>query len=222
METQPRGSLESSLRLARGAFAYLLVPAAIGWGATRIDLPLALAVQAYEDGRAPLFADRPYVNAAAHPDLHGFRVVRLPRHLRFHVELSVSDQASIVRLLCDRNDNRALSDWERLTQVEVDVPGRSCSLRSAVAKRVEPGVHRLPAGGPICSSPLLVATEGRIEARTIRSLNKFVVSRERDWTAFIRYNKRKLLASAGAYLAYCWLLRRLLPRRPQQRAPTSA
>ena len=222
MEAQPRRSLDSSLRWARGAFAFLLVPVTVGWGVTRIDLPLALAVEAYEDGRAPLFSDRPYVNAAAHPGLQGFQVVRLPRHLRSQVELSVSDQASIVRLLCDRNDNRALSDWEPLTQVEVDVPGRSCSLRSAVAKRVGPGVHRLPAGGPICSSPVLVATEGRIEARSIRSLNKFVVSGKRDWMAFIRDNKWKLLAAAGAYLAYCSLLRRLLVRRPWRSAPPGA
>jgi len=197
----------------RKVLVFALLPAALGWGATRLELRQTLGVEDYSDGRTPLFSDRPYLNAASHQDLRGFRVVRLPRHLRFEVELSLSESASIVRLLCDRNDNRAFAEWEPLTQAEVDVGGRSCSLRRAVTQRLEPGEHRLPAGGPICSSPLLVATQGRLEARTRSSLNKFVVGDRRGWLAAIGSNKWKVLAAAGAYLAYCWLLRRLL-RRP--------
>lgn len=204
----------------------LLLPAAIGWGLTQINLPLILSVESYEDGRTPLFSDRPYANAAAHAGLHGFRVVRLPRHLRYDVELSLSGQASLVRLLCDRNDNRALSDWEPLGQFAVEVPGRSCTLTSAVAKRVGAGLHRLPAGGPICSSPLLVATEGRIEARSVRSSNKFVLNEKGSVGAFLADNGRKLLALAGAYLAYCWtycwLFRRLERKRPRPRPLANA
>jgi hypothetical protein len=194
----------------RALVVLLLVPGALVWTGTRIDLPRALVAEPYEDGRSPLFSDRPYVNAAAGAGLRGFRVVRLPRHLRFDVELVVSERARIVRLLCDRNDNRAFSGWERLAWARVGVPGRSCSLTSAVAKLVEPGEHHLAAGGPICSSPMLVATEGRIEARTISSLNKFVGSEDGNWAKALAANKWKLLAATVFYLAYCWFVRRLL------------
>jgi hypothetical protein len=79
-------------------------------------------------------------------------------------------------------------------------------------KDVAAGTHRMPAGGPVCSSPLLVASEGRIEARTIRALNKLVRD-GRGWRSFLGANKWKLLAATAAYLVYgvvfAWLWRRL-------------
>jgi len=192
--------------------AFVILPVAAGWGITRIDLPLPLAVKAYEDGRGKLFSDRPYVNAAADPGLTGFKVVPIPRHLRFDIELSVSEPARIVRLLCDRNDNGAFADWEPLRGFAFDVPGRSCTLRNAVVKSFAAGSYRLPPAGPVCSSPLLIASAGRIEARTIRALNKLVSYEGEGWRAFLAVNARKLLAGTGAYVGYClvlgWLMRR--------------
>jgi len=156
----------------------------------------------------PLFLDRPYVDTERNPGLEGLRVVRLPRHLRFDVELRVSEPAALVRFLSDENDNRAFANWERADDLRVNVPGRGCALTRAVRRRMAPGFAQLPAGGPCSASPLLVSTEGDVSARTVHSWNKLVRPTRGGWSEFVVGNARKLAGLALAYLVYCWLLGR--------------
>ncbi len=192
----------------RGLFGFVGLPALALWAALSVDLPQPLTAEAYTDGSTPLFLDRPYVNRERNGSLATYRVVPLPRHLRFDVELRVSEPAQLVRFLSDENDNRVFGDWQPAESLRVNVPGRSCVLTRAVTRQIGPGSVRLPAGGPVSSAPLLIATQGEVAARTLRPWNKLLTAREGGWLGFLAGNRNKLGALALAYAAYAVALRR--------------
>ncbi|MGH7288212.1 MAG: hypothetical protein ACREI8_09380 [Myxococcota bacterium] len=196
------------MRAVRGLFGFVALPALALWAVLSVDLPQPLAAEAYTDGVTSLFLDRPYVNTERNAGLAGHRVVRLPRHLRFDVELRVSEPAQLVRFLSDENDNRVFGDWQPADSLRVTVPGRSCVLTRAVTRQIGPGSVRLPAGGPVSSAPLLIATQGEVAARTLRSWNKLLPAREGGWLGFLAGNRNKLIALAVAYGLYAAALRR--------------
>jgi len=196
--------------VTRDLVGFVLVPAALIWAGTRLDLPLPLEAVPYQDGVTPLFLDRPYVDTQVDAGLADHRVVRIPRHLRFEIELELSEPAELVRLLTDENDNGVFADYSPAAGLQVNVPGQSCVLTRAVTRRVGPGSLRLPPGGPVTASPLLVATAGDVSARTLRSTNKLLPAREGGWIGFLAGNRNKLVALALGWLAYAWTLRRLL------------
>jgi len=196
--------------VTRDLLGYVVVPTALIWAVTSLDLPLPLAAEPYAEGTTPLFLDRGYVDTQRDSGLAGYRVIRIPRHLRFEIELTLSQPATLVRLLTDRNDNRVFADWEPAPGVRVNVPGRSCSLTRAVERRVGPGSLRLPPGGPVTASPLLIATAGEFSARTLRSINKLLPGRKGGWTGILSSNRRKLAALAAGWVAWAVLLRLFL------------
>jgi hypothetical protein len=194
---------------ARDLLWFVLLPVALVTGLHALDFPLALPVEPYEDGVTPVYLDRPYVNAAPDPGLAGQRIVRLPRHLRFEVEIGLSAPTRALRLLSDENDNAAFADWEGV-DLRLHVDGRSCVLTRAVAKRLAAGIHRLPPGGPVAAAPLLVAGEGEVRARTTRAWNKLTPGA--GPLDFVMRNKRKLGLLGLAWAAWCGLLLRLRRR----------
>jgi hypothetical protein len=189
-------------------FWLLIVPIAIVGVAISLDFEQALPVDPYQDGVTPLYLDRPYANAVSNPALAAQRVVPVPRHLRFEVELELSAPAQVTRLLSDENDNAAFAAWERDDALRVAVPGRSCTLTRAVVRSFGPGTVRLPPGGPVAAAPILVASEGEIVARTTSSWNKLTPAPDGAPLGFVMRNKRKLLGLAVAYGSYLWLLLR--------------
>lgn len=195
---------------ARDLLWFVLLPVALASGLLSLDFPLALPVEPYADGVTPVYRDRPYANSAPDPALAGQRIVRLPRHLRFEVELELAEPLRVLRLLSDENDNAPFADWEPL-DARVYVDGRSCVLTRAVAKRLGPGVQRLPPGGPVAAAPLLVAGEGEIRARTTSAWNKLTPGA--GPLDFALRNKKKLAGLALAYAGWCFGLWRLR-RRP--------
>jgi hypothetical protein len=194
----------------RDLVGFVAVPAALAWIATRLDLPLRLEAEPYEEGETSLFLDRRYVDTRIDTGLARHRVIRIPRHLRFEIQLELSEPAELVRLLTDRNDNRVFADWEPADDVQVHVPGRSCVLNRAVRRRVAAGSVRLPPGGPVTASPLLVATAGEVSARTLRSINKLLRGKATGWRGFLASNRNKLIALALAWLVYASALYGLL------------
>ena len=187
---------------------FVIVPAVLVGAAVSIDLPMELPVAPYQDGVTALYLDRPYANAASNPALAGQRVVPLPRHLRFEVELELSAPAQVTRLLSDENENSAFADWEPADALRIAVPGRSCTLTRAVTRSFGPGTARLPAGGPAAATPILIASAGAIVARTTSSWNKLTPAPDGDPVGFVMRNKRKLAGIALAYGAYAFSLRR--------------
>jgi hypothetical protein len=188
---------------ARDLLWFVLLPVALVTGLLSVDFPLALPVEPYADGVTPVYLDRAYVNSAPAPALAGQRIVRLPRHLRFEVELELAGPAQVMRLLSDEHDAGPFAGWEAL-DARPNVEGRSCVLTRAVAKRLAAGVHRLPPGGPVAAAPLLVAGAGEVRARTTSAWNKLTPgSGPLD---FAMRNKRKLAGLALAYAGWCWLL----------------
>jgi hypothetical protein len=181
---------------------FVVAPAALAWIATRLDLPLPLEAEPYQAGVTSLFSDRRYVDTQIDSGLARHRVVRLPRHLRFEIELELSESAELVRLLADENDNRVFADWEPADGIQVHVPGRSCALTRAVRRRVAAGSFRLPPGGPVCASPLLVLTAGTVSAKSVRALNKLMRGKARGWLGFLASNRNKLVALALGWLVY--------------------
>jgi hypothetical protein len=194
---------------ARDLLWFVLLPVALVTGLHALDFPLALPVEPYADGETPVYLDRPYLNAAPAPALAGQRIVRLPRHLRFEVELELPAPARVMRLLSEENDNAPFAGWEPL-DARIRVDGRSCVLTRAVAKRLAAGVHRLPPGGPVAAAPLLVAGEGEIRARTTSAWNKLTPGA--GPLDFAMRNKRKLGLLVLAYAGWCWGLWRLRRR----------
>src|SRR5262245_63030233 len=93
-------------------FLLLFVPVALLGAVASLDIPMTLPVEPYQDGVTALYVDRPYANTVSNPELAGQRVVRVPRHLRFDVELELSAPARVVRLLCERNEKATFADWE--------------------------------------------------------------------------------------------------------------
>jgi hypothetical protein len=192
-----------------GDFFWLVIaPAVLVGAAISLDLPLALPVVPYQDGVTALYLDRPYANTVSNPALTGQRVVRVPRHLRFDVELELSAPAQVTRLLSDENENSAFADWERTDALRVAVPGRSCALTRAVVRSFGPGTARVAAGGPLAAAPILVASEGAIVARSTASWNKLTPAPDRDPVDFVMRNKRKLAGLVLGYAVYAFSLRR--------------
>ena len=191
---------------ARGLLWFVLLPVALVAAVHSLDFPLALPVEPYADGVTPVYLDRPYVNATPDPALAGLRIVRLPRHLRFEVELELAAPGRALRLLGDENDAAPFAGWERV-DARVHVEGRSCVLTRAVAKPLAPGVHRLPPGGPVAAEPLLVAAEGEIRARTTRGWNKLTPGA--GPLDFVARNETKLGLLALAWAGWCGTLWRL-------------
>ncbi len=187
---------------------FVIAPVLSVGAALSLDIPSELRVEPYQDGVTALYADRPYANTASNPELTGQRVIPVPRHLRFDVELDLGSSAQVLRLLSDENDNSVFADWERADALRIAVPGRSCALTRAVARSFGPGTARLPAGGPLAAAPILVASEGEIVARTTSSWNKLVPSASGDPLAFVMKNQRKLGGLTLAYTAYVVVLRR--------------
>ena len=185
---------------------FLIVPVVLAGAAISLDFPMTLPVAPYEDGVTRVYLDRPYRNEASNPALTGQRVVRLPRHLRYDVELELSAPATVTRLLSDENDNSAFAAWERAGALRVAVTGRSCVLTRAVVRGFEPGTARLAPGGPLAAAPILVASDGEIVARTTNAWNKLTPGA--DPLDFGMRNKRKLMGLALAYGAYVFALRR--------------
>jgi hypothetical protein len=194
---------------ARGLLWFVLLPVVLVTGGLSLDFPLALPVEPYADGETPVYLDRPYLNAAPAAALAGQRIVRLPRHLRFDVELALAEPAQVARLLSDEHDAAPFAGWEPL-DARIRVNGRSCVLTRAVAKRLAAGVHRLPPGGPVASAPLLVAGEGEVRARTTSAWNKLTPGA--GPLDFAMRNKRKLGLLALGWAAWCGLLLRLRAR----------
>jgi hypothetical protein len=187
---------------ARDLLWFVLLPAALVTVLLSLDFPLALPVEPYTDGVTPVYLDRPYLNAAPAAALAGQRIVRLPRHLHFDVELELSQPAQVTRLLSEEHDAAPFAGWEPL-DAQIRVDGRSCVLTRAVASRLAAGVHRLPPGGPVASAPLLVAGDGEVRARTTSAWNKLLGGSPLE---LVLWNKRKLGLLALAYAGWCWLL----------------
>jgi len=201
------------MRILRDLFGFVLTPFALGLGLVSVDVPRSLPVEPYADGVTPVYLDRPYVNAAPVQALEGQRIVRLPRHLRFDVELELAAPAQALRLTSEENDNAVFAGWEPVDALPVNVPGRSCALTRAVARSLAPGVHRLPPGGPAASAPLLVASDAAIEARTTSAWNKLTPgSGPLD---FALRNKRKLAGLVLAWGGWCVVLLRWRARREE-------
>lgn len=188
----------------------VLVPAVLVGALLSLDLPLELPVAPYEDGKTPLYLDRPYANAQVNAALAGQRVVPLPRHLRFEVVLELSAPARLTRLLGDEHDAAAFAGWQPDSALRIDVPGRSCTLTRAVSRDFAAGTARLPPGGPVAAAPLLVASAGAVRARTTHAWNKLTPAPGLD---FVLGNKMKLGSLALAYAAWLLAVRRLR-RRP--------
>ena len=129
----------------RNLFWLVIAPAVLVGAVLSLDLPLALPVAPYRDGVTALYLDRPYANTAQNPGLGSRRVVQVPRHLRFEVELELSAPAEVTRLLCDRNDNSSFAAFEPDAALRVAVPGRSCTLTRAVTRSFPPGMLRVVA-----------------------------------------------------------------------------
>jgi hypothetical protein len=196
------------MRSTGDLFWFLIVPVLFAGSAISLDFPMKLPVDPYQDGVTSLYLDRPYANTVSNPALTGQRVVRLPRHLRFDVELELSARAKVIRLLSDENENAAFADWERDDALRVAVPGRSCSLTRAVVRSFGPGTARLPAGGPVAAAPILVASDGEIVARSTGSWNKLTPAPDGNPVDFVMRNKRKLSGLALAYGIYAGALLR--------------
>ena len=194
----------------RALVGYGLAPVALAAGLLSLRLPLALRVEPYADGVTPLYLDRPYVNDSADPALAGLRVVRLPRHLSSEIELELAAPARVLRLLSDEHETAPFAGWERVPGLRVDVPGRSCVLTYAVAKRLAPGSYRLPPGGSVASAPLLLEGEGEVRARSTASWNRLEAGQ--GVLEFVTGNGRKLAVLALAYAAWCAGFRRLSQR----------
>jgi hypothetical protein len=71
-------------------------------------------------------------------------------------------------------------------------------------------VHRLAPGGPVAATPLLVAGEGEIRARTTAAWNKLTPGR--GPLDFAMRNEKKLAGLALAYAGWCLVLWRLRQR----------
>ena len=194
---------------------FVLAPLALAAGFLSLDLPLALPVEPYADGTTPVYLDRPYVNEEPARALAGLRIVRVPRHLYFPLELELAAPARVLRLLSDENDNTPFGGWEPVAGLRVNVPGRSCVLTHAVAKELPAGRHALLPGGPVAAAPLLVASAGAVHARTTRAWNKLQPGA--GPVELVLRNKTKLGGLALAYAGWCWAFQRM--RRRWRPAP---
>jgi hypothetical protein len=185
-------------------FWFVLAPLVLAAVVLTLDFSRTLPVEPYTDGVSPVYIGRAYRNDPPEPALAGYRVVPVPRHLRYDVVLELSQPGRVLRLLSEKNDNAVFDGWERMDALRVNVFGRTCVLTRAVGKDFAPGVHHLAPGGPVAAAPVLVASAGEVRARTTSTWNKLTPAR--DPVRFVMSNKRKLATLALAYASWCGLV----------------
>jgi len=182
-----------------------LVPLGLITLGTVIDVPVRLQVVPYEDGKTPLYSDRPYVNAKPVP-IVGYQAVLIRRHLRSDIEIRTGGSVDVVRLLSDVNDNSVFDEWESL-EWALSVQGASSDYTRAVVKPFDGPEVRLPPGGPVSASPLLVKATSPVYARAPSSKNKLTPRGPGEsWLVFVAKNGKKFSAMALFYLLYVLLM----------------
>lgn len=122
-----------------------------------------LEVVDYSNGEN-LYSDREYKSLIESKELNGLKLVLIPRHLHYDIYIeSNEDSVTVYRIVADKNDNQIFRWWQG-TSIKVFSPGLTVNLIGVVKKMYHEKVIKLPPGGPIASSPLLIETNGNIEA----------------------------------------------------------
>jgi hypothetical protein len=121
----------------------------------------ATAIVLY-DKTVPLFLDRLFLDGSGTNAFDGSYLIQIQRHRHEDIKLLAKKELIAYRLLSDHpaNDNSVFADWG-YTDIRVKVVGDSCTHQSVVKKKLSVGVHLLPAGGPVASSPLLIKVVGQ-------------------------------------------------------------
>ena len=114
----------------------------------------ATAIVLYKKN-VPLFIDRHYFDSSGTEIFDGSYLIQIQRHRTTSIKLLAQKGLIAYRILSESNDNTPFADWER-SNVKAMVQGYGCAHEIIVHKKLAPGEHLLPAGGPIASSPLLI------------------------------------------------------------------
>lgn len=103
----------------------------------------------------PLFSDRAKYDRLGDPRLEGLYLVQIPRHLRTEVRIRLLAEATVYRIVCERNDPAPFADWAR-TDIPLDIVDHNCSRYFVVERDFPPGDLVLAPGGPVSAAAILV------------------------------------------------------------------
>ena len=121
---------------------------------------VSLEIESY---RGRVYSDRNYSTSVSIPEFSGLKVVLIPRHIKYDINLSnLSEGTTIFRMLSDKNDNSGFYLWEK-ADIAAEVKGQTCTLTSIVKKKIDTNQISLSSGGPLASSPIIVLNTGDMD-----------------------------------------------------------
>ncbi len=82
-------------------------------------------------------------------------LVQIPRHHNKLITLYLPDKTKIIRVLCDRNDNKFYDNWVS-EKIDFKIIGKSCIHYLAKTKIFKKGFVSLPPGGPESADPFFI------------------------------------------------------------------
>lgn len=102
-----------------------------------------------------IWSDRRYLNHQNHSAFQDLHLVRIPKHIQEDIHLESTNQITVLRILCDKNDNNTYKEWVN-TGIEVMIVSESCMHSRVVTKDFAPGNIKVSAGGPISADPIFI------------------------------------------------------------------
>lgn len=96
-------------------------------------------------------------------------LVQIPRHHNKLITLYLPDKTKIIRVLCDRNDNKFYENWAR-EKIDFKIIGKSCIHYLAKTKIFKKGFISLPPGGPESADPFFI--EKKFKKLEIKIISK--------------------------------------------------
>ena len=101
-----------------------------------------------------IHSDRTYFNHLNDSFLENFYLIQLPRHNQEiqNFEITFTEDVFVLRILCDKNNNKNYKDWEKLS-TKVAIIAYSCVHTDIVRKIFKKGQYIFNLDGPIATNP---------------------------------------------------------------------
>lgn len=115
----------------------------------------------YYTPKSKIFIDRLYINHENDDLLDGYFLIQLPRHFQGKLKLKVYSELTILRPLCERNNNENYYNNYDRTGLSIAVVGDSCVHQELYKKVFQKGEYLLNSGGESVADPIFIFPHSR-------------------------------------------------------------
>jgi hypothetical protein len=118
-----------------------------------------ILISRYTTG-SPFFLDRSYFDQIGDSRLEGLFLIQITRHRKNFIDIEVNSPLTVYRLISESNENDIFNSYIE-TDIKVKVVGSSSIHTKVLKKDFLKGRIRLPAGGPVSASPILILVKDK-------------------------------------------------------------